>query len=216
MNEDYLSPFNDDFIISIQSLQDSMKIFLKSLEPIQEAVKPLQKIINEQYTLPTSQVSIMIDNIKNLPIYNPNDKVLDSLKNIREYVVEMNSLSINHLNLEHSFDLLLKDNFINPSKNIQNQSFPINSKSEVYKNIETKKIQALREACFKFAFACKRFKESFDFKHNISSPVDRILSNFGFSSAISELLSLIKPNDPLFTIMIFFIIGVFQEIFKKE
>nr|DAM36493.1 MAG TPA: hypothetical protein [Caudoviricetes sp.] len=43
-----------------------------------------------------------------------------------------------------------------------------------------------------------------------------MLSNYGFSTALSSLITLIKPNDPLFPITIFLIMGIVQEIFREK
>lgn len=67
---------------------------------------------------------------------------------------------------------------------------------------------------FDFVIACKLYKESLN--HMVSYSFDRVLSNFGLSSALSSLVALIEPTNPIFSIATFLIMGMIQEIFKEK
>lgn len=152
-------------------------------------------------------------------LINRNEKVFREIQSSLSFLSTSNIFSNTSpgnsiLSIQENLELLIKNSAINTNQEVKPNSFQSGTKSKGDVNSKTEKIETLQYALFEFVVSCKLFKESLN--HGVTYSFDRILSNFGYSSALSTLISLVKPNDPLFLIIIFLIIGITQDIFKEK
>lgn len=231
MNKDYfMSPFNDksfsNSIAIVKAIQQNNKVLLS-------AVPNIPKINLSQLHLSSSNAGKIIRESKISSYSNelinstfPTTKFIE-LYSQQAHVRKIQELTKNYSNLLKSshypfknlylsdiFELFIEDEFIDTDEKIEANDLPSNSESEVDIVTKAEKIQALQNAFFEFVISCKFLKESLD--HKVSYSFDRLLSNYGFSTALSSLITLIKPNDPLFPITLFLIMGIIQEIFREK
>jgi hypothetical protein len=234
MTKDYLtSPFNDEIVSSTFSTTQSIQ---KHTSAILSVVDSIPKVdLSHIYTIPDNTIKILNDTISTTYSKDLFDSIHtisktiqsftqpDYLRQIHEITKSYSDLikvvSTPYQNLELSnllrdFESFIEDETIYTDEKIETNNLPSNSESEVDIVTKAEKIQALQNAFFEFILSCKLLKESLN--HSVSYSFDRLLSNYGFSSALSSLIALIKPNDPLFPITIFLIMGIIQEIFRKK
>lgn len=234
MNKDYLtSPFNDTnlnvALSAARSIQQHNEVVLSiisnvpkiDLSHIYTNLDNTLKILND--TISTTYLQDALDSIhtasKAIQSFNhPNylHQVQEITKSYSD-LIKTTSNPLHNLDLSNiltDFESFIKDETINTDEKIETNDLPSNSESEVDIVTKAEKIQALQNAFFEFVVSCKLLKESLN--HSISYSFDRLLSNYGFASALSSLIVLVKPNDPLFPIIIFLIMGIVQEIFRKK
>ncbi|HAV95973.1 MAG TPA: hypothetical protein DCW64_10015 [Lactococcus lactis] len=181
----------------------------------------LPKINPDSFAFPNQLAANLSKNQINsaFELINRNEKVFREIQSSLSFLSTSNIFSNTSpgnsiLSIQENLELLIKNSAINTNQEVKPNSFQSGTKSKGDVNSKTEKIETLQYALFEFVVSCKLFKESLN--HGVSYSFDRILSNFGYSSALSTLISLVKPNDPLFLIIIFLIIGITQDIFKEK
>ena len=232
MNKDYLtSPFNDDNFKNtfelLKSIREMTESTVNVLKPTFDTVNslPIKDIANmvNQNTLEISAAFPKLDYIKEISqeisvLFHDNNIMLaQQVSDNFSSLIKSNLPNMKHINSylsSVSYELFSKDIFIDAYENVENNSFTSNSETKENIITEPDKIRTLQYAFFEFIISCKLFKESLNNK--ISYSFDRLLSNYGFSTGLSSLVVLIKPNDPLFPIVTFLIVGIVQEIFKEK
>ncbi|WP_251713135.1 hypothetical protein [Lactococcus ileimucosae] len=231
MNKDYLtSPFNDETfsnsIAVVKSIRQNNKILLSAVQNIPKinlsqlyfSSSNVEKIIRESKISSYSNelINSTFPATKFIELYAQQAHVRKIQELTRNYsnLLKSSHYPFKHLYLSDTFESFIKDETINTDEKIETNDLPSNSESEVDIVTKAEKIQALQNAFFEFVVSCKLLKESLN--HSISYSFDRLLSNYGFASALSSLIVLVKPNDPLFPIIIFLIMGIVQEIFRKK
>ena len=234
MNKDYLtSPFNDKNLNAALSTAHSIQ---QHNEAILSAINGIPKIdLSHVYTISDNTLKMLNDTISTPYLQDALDSIHTASRAIQSftqpnYLHQIQEITKNYSNLIkaistpyqnlelsnilRNLESFVEDEAINTDEKIETNDLPSDSKSEVDIVTKEKKIQALQNAFFEFVISCKLLKESLN--HNISYSFDRLLSNYGFSTALSSLITLIKPNDPLFPITIFLIMGIVQEIFREK
>jgi len=232
MNKDYLtSPFNDDNFKNtfelLKSIREMTENTVNMLKPTFDTINslPLTDIANmvNQSTLTINAALPNLDYIKEISqeistlSQNSNIMLVQQFSENLSSLINSNIPNLKNINpylASVSFESFYKDSFIGTHQEEEKYSSPANSKNKDDIVIESEKVEALKYAFFEFIISCKLYKESLN--HNISYSFERTLSNFGYSSALSTLISLVKPNDPLFLVMIFLIMGVIQNVFKEK
>ena len=214
MNDEHFPDiFSEDILYAIKEITNIPKISISDYEPFLNFATNIRK---DYITYISDSIFDATSLISTLPIYNFDFKIDIIGSNLSSYISEINSNNINFRNLNLCFDSLFQNLYINTSYYKQANCFPTYSENVPDENVETEKINELKVAFFNFSFSCQRFKNSYETIHSTPYFANQVLSNFGFSSALAELISLIKPDDPLFTIVTFLMIGIYQEIFKTD
>lgn len=213
MPETYLTP---DFLPIYKAIN-----LMSSIKYPIDIFTNLPKINPGSFAFPNQLAANLSKNQINsaFELINRNEKVFREIQSSLSFLSTSNIFSNTSpgnsiLSIQENLELLIKNSAINTNQEVKPNSFQSGTKSKGDVNSKTEKIETLQYALFEFVVSCKLFKESLN--HGVSYSFDRILSNFGYSSALSTLISLVKPNDPLFLIIIFLIIGITQDIFKEK
>lgn len=236
MNKDYLtSPLNDDFLEHYKEFQSNVMRTYETVSEMNFSHRNQELIVkafrdhpltNYNQNLILAAQRNHVGNFERMSRFY-NKEMLGELtkKAMKQHAAvygipikifnEVDKNNIKELLNKYLLEMIdIEKQFISSNQKVEKKNLPSDTERKVDINIEPQQIQALQYAFFDFVIACKLYKESLN--HTVSYSFDRVLSNFGLSSALSSLVALIEPTNPIFSIATFLIMGMIQEIFKEK